>query len=442
MQQNQRRPLAKRSACDRCREHKLRCLRLQGQGDGPCVRCSRAGASCVTGAPRPLGRSRINSNDSPQHQRTRRPRHSVFVSVTAPKPAPQESPAQESASPPTRSSGSSERFHNPLTVDSELSDIFFNDEVPGSETPDAVADAMGLEFLNDATALSGFVDDPNPDAFTMEADLYEFHGGEQPASELLPVSSGTDTLTFCVDPAFQLQSRPGSALDIANKLPEPSLSSGNVLARLARLNEGIAHQLSRMNTLVLGIPPPNLIHSCVEQVGDMQVNPILRALESTSELATIVKQIISPIQDRASSPLNIPVVLMCLSDHLQLLQIYDSIFFQVNRLLSGIHHGFFDNLPCFAQMSGLPPIKGDLYIKIVVQMTQHSISSFERAMGLPADLCISAHRTVSKGLLGYAESPDPFQSIMDQTCNPSEKSGRGLVASLRTSIGNILGLLG
>lgn len=458
MEQHQRRPLAKRSACDRCREHKLRCLRSQGQGDGPCVRCARAGASCVTGAPRPLGRSRISPNDTHQQQRPRRPRHSVFVSVTVPRSVPQVSPAsvpepepetatesaQELASPPTRGSGSFECFHNPLTVDSELSSIFFDEGVCGSKTPDAVVDALDLGFLNDPAALSVLVGGPNPGAFNMEADLHELHGGEQPASESLPALCGTDTLGFCVDPAFQLQSRPGSPLDIANRLlPEPSLGSSNVLARLARLNEGIAHQLSRMDTFVLGIPPPNLIHSCVDKVEDLQVNPILQALESTSELAAIVKQVISPIQDHGSSPLNIPVVLMCLSGHIQLLQIYNSIFFHVHRFLSGLHDipRFFENLPGFTQISGLPPIKGDLYIKIFVQVTQHNISSVERVMGLPANLCLSAQRTFSKGLLGYVDSPDPFQSIMDQACNPSEKSGRALVASLRTNIGNVLGLL-
>lgn len=461
MQQHQRRPIAKRSACDRCREHKLRCLRSQGQGDGPCVRCARAGASCVTGAPRPLGRPPISSNNTHQQQGSRRPRHSVFVSVTAPRSAPEVSPAsvpepepktatesaQELASPPTRGSGSGsgsfECFHDPLTVDSELCSMFFDEGVSGSETPDAVVDALDLGFPNNANALSDLVGDPNPGAFTMEADIHELHGREQPASKSLPALPGTNTLGFCVDPAFQLQSLPGSAPDIANRLPEPSLGPSSVLARLARLNEGVAHQLSHMDTFVLGIPPPNLIHSCVDKVVDLQVNPILRALESTSELAAIVKHIISPAQDHGSSPLNTPVVLMCLSGHIQLLQIYNSIFFHVHRFLSGLHDilGFFENLPGFTHISGLPPIKGDLYIKIVVQVAQHNISSVERVMGLPAELCLSAQRALSKSLFGYMDLPDPFQSIMDQACNPSEKSGRALVTSLRTNIGNVLGLL-
>lgn len=46
---------SRRSACDRCREHKLRCLR-DNSSQEPCRRCSRAGASCITGQALPPGR--------------------------------------------------------------------------------------------------------------------------------------------------------------------------------------------------------------------------------------------------------------------------------------------------------------------------------------------------------------------------------------------------
>ncbi|OAX80658.1 hypothetical protein ACJ72_05002 [Emergomyces africanus] len=441
-QHQQRRPIAKRTACDRCREHKLRCLRSQGQSNGPCHRCARAGASCIVGAPRPLGRPPICPNDTHQQQGSRKPRHLIFVPVTAPGSAPVVSPkpvqdpepetpaesVQELASLPTHDSGSFDCFHDPLTVDSELCNMFFDERGACGETLDTVADDLNLGFPNDAT--DHLVRDPNPGFFTMEADFHELlPDREQPVSKSLPAMPGTNPLSFCVDPVFQLQALPCNTLDTANRLPALSLNSSSILTQLARLNEGIAHQLLYMDTFVW--------------VVDLQVNPILRALESTSELVAIVKQIISPIQDHDSSPLNTPTVLMCLSGHIQLLQIYDSIFFHVHRFLSGLHDilSFFENLPGFTHISSLPPIKGDLYIKIVVQVVQHSISSVERVMGLPAELCLSAQRALSKSLFSYVDSPDPFQSIMDQVCNPSEKSGRDLVASLRTNIGNVLGLL-
>ncbi|KAK1992310.1 hypothetical protein LX36DRAFT_302963 [Colletotrichum falcatum] len=507
MQQCQQRALATRTACDRCREHKLRCLRPQGRGDGACVRCARAGASCVTGAPRPLGRSRAGPDGN-----RRRPRHSVFVvSATPPRsatraslpsaqtprgPEEPETPALAGssheglvASPPTRDGeGGFARVHGPLTADyGELPSVLFDEGVPGSEETldDAVFDALDLGFPDgnyDATALPDIVSVYDTRAFPMEleAGFRELNGvgvgdgggggggggGGQPASSTsLSALPDTHNPSFCVDQSFLPHSPPrGGALDAANRLPlgQPSPgSSSDALVRLTRLNQCVAHQLSRMDAFVIGIPSsPALLDSCVGGVADLQANPILRALESTAELAAIIRQVTPPVQDHrhqgtsssssssssaaAAAAPSVPAVLMCLSGHMQLLQIYDTIFFHVHRFLGRLRDilGFFEDLPALTHISDLPPVKGDLYINIMIQVTRHNLGSVERALGLPAYLCFSAQRTVSRGLLGGVDSPEPFQSIMGQACSPSEKSGRALVASMRTRIGNILSLLG
>ncbi|KAK2052428.1 hypothetical protein LY76DRAFT_555712 [Colletotrichum caudatum] len=461
MQHQQQRPLAKRSACDRCREHKLRCLRSQCQTDGPCVRCARAGASCATGPPRPLGRSRsINRNDAPQRHGSRKPRHSVFIPATVPKPkhkAPRASvpepddesetttgsAAQGLTSPQTHGIGGLECFPDLLDIDADFSSMLFEARTCVSGTPDHVTDALDLGLPRNA-ACSDFVGGPDPGTFAGDGDLAGPHDGEQPpTSKSLLALSGTNDMGFCVDPDFLLPPLPGSALDIGNILPQPSLGSSDALAQLARLNERISHQLSQARGLVLIVPPPSSIRLCVAKATDLQANPVLQALESTSELAAIVKQIISPIQDHDAPHFNVPVILMCLSAHIQLLQVYNSIFLHVYRFLSGLDDilGFFENLPGFTHISGLSTIKGDLYIKVIIQVTQHNISSVERCIGLPAELCLSAERSSSKSLLSYVDSPDIFQSIMNQACNPYEKSGRALVETLRDRIRNVLGLL-
>ncbi|KAK2030765.1 hypothetical protein LX32DRAFT_637837 [Colletotrichum zoysiae] len=462
-QQQQQRPLAKRSACDRCREHKLRCLRSQCQTDGPCVRCARAGASCVTGPPRPLGRSRssINRNDAPQPHGSRKARHSVFIPVTVPKsthkvsrasvPEPDDesettagSAAQGLTSPQTHGVGGVECFPDPLDMDTDFCSMLFDARRSGIETPDVVADALDLGFPGNA-ACSDFVSGPDPGTSAVDGDLAGLHDGEQPpTSKSLLAPSVTNDMDFYVDPDFLLPPLPGSALDIGNTItPQPSLGSSDALAQLARLNESIAHKLSQAKSLVLSAPPPNLIQLCVAKATDLQGNCMLQTLESTSELAAIVKQIISPIQDHDAPPFNVPVILMCLSAHIQLLQVYSSIFLHLYRFLSGLDDilGFFENLPGFTHISGLPTIKGDLYIKIIIQVTQHNISSVERYIGLPAELRLSAGRSSSKSLLSYVDSPEVFQGIMNQACGPSEKSGQALVETLRARIRNVLGLL-
>ncbi|CAG7949406.1 unnamed protein product [Penicillium olsonii] len=46
----------KRSACDRCRAQKLRCIRDEDQPTDACMRCVKSGAKCVTSMARPTGR--------------------------------------------------------------------------------------------------------------------------------------------------------------------------------------------------------------------------------------------------------------------------------------------------------------------------------------------------------------------------------------------------
>ncbi|KAK1593143.1 uncharacterized protein LY79DRAFT_590004 [Colletotrichum navitas] len=439
MPQNQQRALATRTACDRCRDR---------QDGGACVRCARAGASCVTGAPRPLGRCRAGPSEA-----RRRPRHSVFISAAPPRSAARASlpaasmprgpekpgttaltgPSHEGpvAPSPTRDSeGSFECFHGPVVT-----------EIPD----DAVVDALDLGFPDDnddddATALSALFGVSDTGAFPMEleADLLEF----QPHPKSLSALPGTHNPSPCVDPAFLLRSPPagGAALDTANRLLPEQPSPGPGSNALVRLNHS-----RTWGALVIGIPSLTLPDSCVASVADFQDNPILQAPESTAELAAVIRQVISPVQDHGSSlsPPSMPVVLMCLSGHIQLLQIYDAIFLHVHRFLGGLHDilGFFEDLPGLTHVSGLPTIKGDLYIKMMIQVAQHNLSSVERAVALPPGLCLSAQRASSRGLLSYVDSLEPSQSIMGQAYSPSEKSGRARFASMRIRIGSILGLL-
>lgn len=55
---------AKRYACDRCREQKLKCSRSQPIDNSACERCLRLGATCATGSGRPLGRPPMEAYSS------------------------------------------------------------------------------------------------------------------------------------------------------------------------------------------------------------------------------------------------------------------------------------------------------------------------------------------------------------------------------------------
>ncbi|KAH7325569.1 hypothetical protein B0I35DRAFT_420766 [Stachybotrys elegans] len=449
MQEHARRPLAQRSACDRCREKKLRCPRVQVQGSETCVRCARASVTCVTGAPRPLGRSRISANNTCKPQAPRTPRHSVFISVNLSKPTPQVSSAStselETATDSTKAGESalertsslertmrrSNSVQDSLNIDSELFNMFFDDGLSSSETPDTFAGTLDLTSSNDVATQADLIGAHNHGISSLDASI---HDEGQSISHLSQINDPG----FYLNGPSQNQSILGSPM-----LMGPSVFSSHILVRLARLNEGLAQQLCQVDTFILSIPPPSLTQSCVDKAGDLQVNPVLPALKSTSELTAIINYITSHIQDNRSSLLSTPIVLMCVSAHIQLLQIFNSIFEHVHRFMSRIHDvlGLFEKSPGFTQMSGFPAMRADLYIKIVIQVVQHHISDVDRAIGLPVDMRLSSQGALSKGLLDYLDSSDLAQTLMDQACHPSEKSGRDLVASLRIGIRNVLGLI-
>lgn len=334
------------------------------------------------------------------------------MGVPKPKPSPARPDRENEAlpSPSTRSDQGFECFNDPHTMDHDLTSMLFDDEASGSQTPET-----DLVFPNAGCADLAFTH-PSPAVLALP-----------------PADLG-------VDPAFLLP--PPPPFDISNRTPHSLVGTGNMLARLSRLNESIALQLSWMDGFVVSAPPSHLARACVDQASDPAVNPILRALESTSELAALIRQVVSPVRDHMDAPLNLPVILMSLSAHLQLLHIYNAIFMHVYRFLGGIDDvaGFFEGLPGFTHMAGLPTIKGDLYIKIIVQVAEHAIGGVEGGIGLPAELCLSQRGTRSRSLLSGVESPGVVQSIMEQACS-QDMSGRVLVETLRARIGNVLGLL-
>ncbi|KAF2177955.1 hypothetical protein K469DRAFT_676418 [Zopfia rhizophila CBS 207.26] len=57
----------KRSACDRCRTQKLRCLRVPGHPTDSCIRCVRSQMECVSSSSKRPGRPRNSTNASRQH---------------------------------------------------------------------------------------------------------------------------------------------------------------------------------------------------------------------------------------------------------------------------------------------------------------------------------------------------------------------------------------
>ena len=414
------RTIAKRSACDRCREHKLRCSRSQGRSDHePCIRCVRARTSCVTGAPRIVGRPRITDCLDT---------HAPEISA---------SPVSDSGLESAAEAVSSSTEHGPvnfshlLAIDSDMTDMFFDEEL---NTP------IRNPGCHDGTiCLPELIDSPSQQSYNTRAIGLSNDMHHQPEISSLAMNIFDPPL----NDDLQIQHLPYNAFDNTSRSPSSLLGPDNVLNRLARLNNDLACQLPQLDSTAWQIPTTALVQTCVDKIHDKQSNPLASVLEKTSEFATILKQIISPIQDHGTTPLTMPAVLMCLSSHIQLLQIFNSIFAEFVPLLSRIPDiiGFFEAAPGISHVGGLPPVKGHLYLKIVVQIIEHEVATVERLIGLPPELCLSGHRALTNSLFSLVDSPGLLQAAMTQACSISEQSGKALVMTLRENLDKILGLL-
>ncbi|KAL2258534.1 hypothetical protein VTK26DRAFT_8123 [Humicola hyalothermophila] len=120
---------SKRSACDRCRTQKLRCLRVEWHPADSCLRCVRSGADCVTTSTKRPGRPPRNPTNNP-------PRPPTI-------PSPRTSPST------TGTNGSS------------------NDPVPAEMAVDPVDDWFNLDALESQYDISS--------TYWAFADLSELH---------------------------------------------------------------------------------------------------------------------------------------------------------------------------------------------------------------------------------------------------------------------------
>ncbi|TLD10905.1 hypothetical protein PgNI_06554 [Pyricularia grisea] len=125
-------PTLKRSACDRCRKHKLRCSIINEE---PCTRCRRASAQCVVGYVRPRGWQR---SLEPAHKAAS-PQNSTFEAMITDSTAPT-TPTQDwiACAPGTMDQGLWDPWHGELGVNGDAVGVIHAlsvDHGPGVSSP-------------------------------------------------------------------------------------------------------------------------------------------------------------------------------------------------------------------------------------------------------------------------------------------------------------------
>ena len=462
----------KRSACDRCRAQKLRCPQTEPHSKEPCARCERAGAICVTGSARPLGRPRTIQQDGAQSlrkspatgsgrsTRIREPADDVprkvpRLSVTTPTWGPPEEP------PDLYECASSHSDRTLSWMLNEGSSLFSGIRLPED---DAYIDPLRI-LQHDQTVAVGMKLAP-------EASNDTCNGASQ---NWLPDVDALD---------FDYPERNGLELETNRNSSEPP-DAAEALIGLARLNESITRQLSRAKMFPWRAPPAHGV--CSQKHPGTGENGVAEVLQSTSDFINILRKrlpssgsalyhpplasyrapslpdsgisacpslsdgqiqdfsLTSPSTPSTASSLGTSTVLLLLSSYIQLLQLYDTIFRHVYDLFSDTPSPVLRSCPGQAQsqfhVMGLSSIDGHLHIKILIQVIEHQLESLETLIDLPADFRLSKPLKSSKGILSNMNLSALVQIVMTQIEECPENSGKSVVESLRNGIKKVKGLL-
>lgn len=492
----------KRFACDRCREHKLRCPREDQTGQ-TCARCFRAGAPCVTSNLRPLGRPARKITTGKSHGREVRPRKALrgqrstaddennFLFDTDPAQSPVNLfGATEKGSGTARPDVPSE---DPGVFDanapglfgldpaillglSGVSDDFLGLGLSNGQDPFRVPSLNDTHFPNPGDTESGYADTSNIPSAQRQ------YFSDESSHRLDP-----DSLR-AADPAKQLQK---------------TISSADTTQRLSVLIASMGKQLDRLKTAPWSVTLVNIV--CVDQDQEAaNSNPLGEVLQTTSEFVHVLQTIAlktsptdqsgSRFQSQNSDPTklsssavdiycsrlaanlnnavqplrissspfvqlptselmnpppsdhfkpDIPAALVILTCYIQIIQIYD-IFSRVYESLSEMSHQSISSLQSVPglQLGGFPVQYGNLQIKILIQVIMHLLAHIERLLGTSAEFRLDPSRGTNDGLFSSLELTTLLQMVMSQTDGEeSDGMGVGYISSLRENMKNIQQIL-
>ncbi|OAL28066.1 hypothetical protein AYO22_03093 [Fonsecaea multimorphosa] len=295
---------------------------------------------------------------------------------------------------------------------------------------------------------------------------------------------------FAIGPTMHLSQRAqynfGLPAIAESHIPGPSLEllqPPDTLTALARLNGDIAKQISNVDVYFWG--PVNTGQHCIDKLHQTEGNPVAEMLKSTSRLVDILEKLAplspppkeliagsvalgsttsdsgnsssasgrkqtspraprSPAHSSSTSLslLSTPVVLMLLSSYILLLELYSAIFSRVNGALSQIGDisNFLQGLP-EVQVAGLPPVKAQLYAKIIIQIIDHNFDQLERLLGLPEEFGLSERTPDSKGLLSTTDLSQLLHTAMTQVTGNHGTSGSSTLRSFRANLRGLRGML-
>lgn len=203
----------------------------------------------------------------------------------------------------------------------------------------------------------------------------------------------------------------------------PTVSDPRV--RLSKLSANIVQQLLLIRSYSWS--PPHVQANCSANGQSMDQNPLAQALQSTSELASVLQQLscepsvpeasnhtpheqrhpATPTSTSASTPgiadsPGASTILLILATWLQLVELYDEVFGHVRDTLQGMQADEIRNFRgamgmIGSRVPGMDLMQGDLSVKIMIEVIKHQLESVEDLSGLPNEYCVGRRSGVITG---------------------------------------------
>lgn len=458
-------PTTKRSACDRCREQKLRCP-ARANGQESCTRCIRAGLECVTGYTKPLGRSGRDITKASSNTDTR------FVAA----------------------SGAEVGLWGPVAGDHTLSQLWDTPPTTAIDSTSMAADSMSSSSWlipegneNGGAMTQNFSTQTNPRSQSSLSDSLLFsnalsHGNSMNEIEgSLLEDSGLLTPLHSTHSEIAAVGSIGYSTSTMRETPQhqPSVCDEEIISeaecdlRLSQLNLELCRQLQNCikrsqpgDTTELNSsenPFESTRQSCD---GQASPNAFGDTLSSTSEFLAIIQCCCRvatgslsarPNHHRTAnskfdwSSLGCVCILNVLSSYLRIIAIFDSLFLRLYELLCcstipspGPFAGAgLQTLPGL-QLAGFSVQQGNFQTKVLIQAVQHQFEMIEKLLGLPAEFRVSDRReSYPTGLLSDGSWRSVLQAVMNGQHGGEEAKALPFdrdraVGSLGSLRGNIL----
>jgi hypothetical protein len=254
---------------------------------------------------------------------------------------------------------------------------------------------------------------------------------------LQPYSVGTDETHL---------STTGASMEDRVKLSSDTGRPNDTIASLARLNEGLSNQQARVDTCLM--QDRTDVAACLRRPQTARDDILQEAIQSTAELTAICMTWMAMVRDGQvdrSTSLAMPVLMTSMASHMLLLILYDGIFLHIHRGLSGLGKmsDFFERAPAMGHVAGLPPLKGLLYVEVLLHVLQHHLGRLENIMGLSSDMRVVVEGTAvsSPSLLDVTRGHDMLRHAAAGEQLHAGKTGPELVVSVKSRRDEILNML-